>query len=101
MDGGGAVGLSDAQGRNGTVRRHDSAWRKTPVIGKGAYTTTTQLAKGQHAREPLAAAPPALDIIKRNIGKSSNRIKFKRAGWDKHLHCYDVIDVSVQDYSRS
>jgi hypothetical protein len=47
MAGGSAVGLTDAQGRNGSVRRRDGAWHETLVNGNGAYTTTTQLAKLQ------------------------------------------------------
>lgn len=47
MDSGGAVGLADVQGRDCVVRRRDGAWRETLVIGNGAHTATTQLAKPQ------------------------------------------------------
>ncbi len=39
-----------------------------------------------HAPENLALLRRlALNIIKRNIDKGSNRIKFKRAGWDNRF----------------
>lgn len=46
------------------------------------------------ARKDNAPENPALNIIERNKDKGSNRIKFKRAGWDNRFLGKPIAEIA-------